>query len=442
MRRYTTAAASTSTAHHGQSYQSQSHAAVAATAATTTTGNDLLDFAHWYEPTGVRRRDPAPYSATNSRHNSSIPSTSYLTGSRTFRGGGDPYRTDEMRSPGTTLPSTTATNTTSNTLGGIVATSTITHEPSSPIWQHSFPTGRGTATFAPTNAAIATVASPPNHSNSFTATSSPWSANASVSVTLGPGGFEGESSSSSARSTAYYQHHHPSAPPAVAMMDAWGNNNSFLTGEEEEEMLSTMSTMSPSSYIRRLHRELEQGGGGGGLDHDGMHIQRQDRLGRQYEVNTSHRPLSSDEATLSSMMPSDVTPLSIYLGRLRRECERDNQQRLDRMGSRQHSINSFGRGTTTTSSAAHHCPTSTHPFSASAAATTTASTEPSLNPFHPFSTSNDLFHINRGHNSSMYDWNNSASWLEAGRTVETALEIADSDNDDDVVEVIDVEAMP
>lgn len=428
MRRYTTAAASTSTAHHGQSYQSQSHAAVAATAATTTTGNDLLDFAHWYEPTGVRRRDPAPYSATNSRHNSSIPSTSYLTGSRTFRGGGDPYRTDEMRSPGTTLPSTTATNTTSNTLGGIVATSTITHEPSSPIWQHSFPTGRGTATFAPTNAAIATVASPPNHSNSFTATSSPWSANASVSVTLGPGGFEGESSSSSARSTAYYQHHHPSAPPAVAMMDAWGNNNSFLTGEEEEEMLSTMS---PSSYIRRLHRELEQGGGRG-LDHDGMHVQRQDRLGRQYEVNTSHRPLSSDEATLSSMMPSDVTPLSIYLGR--------QQQRQDRLSCRQPPINTIGRGTTTASTA-HRCPTSTHPLADSAAATT-ASMERSLNPFNLLSTSNDFFHRNRGHNNSMHHWNNSAGWPEAGWTVETALEIADSDNDDDVVEVIDVEAMP
>jgi hypothetical protein len=41
----------------------------------------------------------------------------------------------------------------------------------------------------------------------------------------------------------------------------------------------------------------------------------------------------------------------------------------------------------------------------------------------------------------MYPWNNAAGWNEAGRTVETALEIADSD-DDDVVEVIDGEALP
>ena len=41
----------------------------------------------------------------------------------------------------------------------------------------------------------------------------------------------------------------------------------------------------------------------------------------------------------------------------------------------------------------------------------------------------------------MYPWNNASGWSQAGRTVETALEIADSD-DDDVVEVIDVEALP
>jgi len=389
-RRFMTAASTT----HGHSYQS--HAAAA-------TGNDMVDLAHWYEPTGARRDDGA----------SSFP------GRSTFGHGRGQYHREGMRSSPATSPSN-STTTTTRTRGGIVDLGArgIAH-PSSPAWRHSFPTGRGASTFSAT--ATSTAATPPTHRNPFTSfeTPSPWSASASVSVTLGPGRFEGESSST--RTTAY-QH---STAPAAWATDTWGNNP-FLTGEEEEEMLSTMSALSPSSHICRLHRELELG--------NGMHSQRQDRLGRQYQVNSSRRPSSSADVTSSTT--SGSTPLSMYFDRLRRESERDSQWQ-DRL-RRQYQANASGRGTTT----AHPCPAAA---SAAGANFTTATMEPNFtgNTFNSLSATNfgvgassDFVHRNR--NSNMNPWNNSSVYDGAGRTV---LEIDDSD-DDDVVEIIDVEALP
>ena len=386
-RRYTTVA---STAH-GQSYHRR-----------------RADLAHRYEATGARA-GVASYSATY-RNDSSAPS-SYLTGGSTLdhgRGG----QHNGLRSPATS-PSTATTTppppTSTRISSGIVdlgARGRIAH-PSSPEWD---PTGGGASTFA----AIATAATPPTHSYPFTSfeTFSPWPASPSINATFGPDGFGFEEETSSTRTTAYQ---HPSAP--VAAMDVWGSN-SFLTGEEEEEMLSTMSALSPSAYICRLHRELEFEQG-----QSRMHTQpRQDRLGRQYQVNTS-RPSSFEE--MSSTI-SDSTPHSTHFNLEQRQGNQHSNR-----PSQQDQFNTFGRRAATVPP----CPPSVPPRS-----NTTA-----INPFNSLSAasytvgaSSDFVQRNRRH---MYPWNNASGWSQAGRTVETALEIADSD-DDDVVEVIDVEALP
>lgn len=126
----------------------------------------------------------------------------------------------------------------------------------------------------------------------------------------------------------------------------------------------------------------------------------------------------------------------MYFDRLRRESERDSQWQ-DRL-RRQYQANASGRGTTT----AHPCPAAA---SAAGANFTTATMEPNFtgNTFNSLSATNfgvgassDFVHRNR--NSNMNPWNNSSVYDGAGRTV---LEIDDSD-DDDVVEIIDVEALP
>lgn len=184
---------------------------------------------------------------------------------------------------------------------------------------------------------------------------SPWSASASVSVTLGSQGFGGRSSSTSTTSFRSF-------PNGSRMSDSTtGGDSPFLTGEEEEELLSTLS---PSSYIRRLHRELEG------------NTPRQDRLG-QYQFNTMHPSSSSGRAARRSSNQAGVM----------------------------------------------------HPAAAS----------PSDNHFSMFSApqyNGVRNHRNHEHNGLR----STAATSAAGRSVETALDVTESD-DDDVVEVIDVEAL-
>lgn len=88
-----------------------------------------------------------------------------------------------------------------------------------------------------------------------------------------------------------------------------GGSSPFFTGEEEEELLSTLS---PSSYIRRLQRELEGGNGS---------VQRQDRSSTgQYQFNTfssaasgraAQRNANRTVAPNAAPSPSD-TPFGMF----------------------------------------------------------------------------------------------------------------------------------
>lgn len=357
----------------------QSHAAA-------SSGSDLLEMAHRYEPTSLGRVF-ASYSVPSSNRFSV--SSSYLMERSTVGQDRGKYHREGMSPSSSSSP--TAASTT-RTTGSVLDRGArgISH-PSSFAWRRSFLTGRGTP---PSFAAITTAASSPTrqaYSNPFTefeTASSPWSTRASVCVALDPGGFEGMASS--VKTNAY---EHSSAPTAA--MNEWGNN-SFLTGEEGKEILSKMSALSPSSYIRRSHRELEHGG-------DGTHSQRHDRLVRQHQVNAS-RPSSSEEVSLTT---HGLTPFSIFIGRLRREGERYNQ-REDHL-SRQ--VNTFGRGETTA-----------HRFSTSSA-TTASMMEPSLTNTHFISlsaanygvgTGSDLAQRNRRHMCSVCTRKNASAGRRQG----------------------------
>lgn len=164
--------------------------------------------------------------------------------------------------------------------------------------------------------------------NPFLVEASPWSASASVSVTLGPQGFAGRSSSTATTPTQNF--HNPSSNRAV-----------LNTAEEEEEQL--LSTLSPSSYIRRLHRELERGDS----------TPRQDRSG-QYQFNTSSQPPSSTSGRAarrngSSWRHSDPSLLASQVNggeRNRRKRENDSR-RVDNLASRNADASAVGRSAET-----------------------------------------------------------------------------------------------
>ena len=201
----------------------------------------------------------------------------------------------------------------------------------------------------PPQRAAAPVSSP----MPFSVEASPWSASASVSVTLGSQGFAGRSSSAS---TTSYQSSFPNPPRATSRAATATARDLGLTSEEEEDLLSTLS---PSSYIRRLHRELEGGSRNSSRASAG-----------QYQFNTS---------------------------------------------------------------------SSTHQQARAAARRTTQRTPGVMHPSDPsgmFSSAPSAF----GGGSRASRNRAATASRPAGRTVETALEI-DSDSDDDVVEIIDVEAL-
>jgi len=164
----------------------------------------------------------------------------------------------------------------------------------------------------------------------------------------------------------------------------------FLSGEEEEELLSTLS---PSSYIRRLHRELEGGGASAAPHHDRSSA-------GQYQFNA-------------------FPPLS-----------------LGRTASARRSANR-----TAASQAAPSL--NDNPFGMFSAAPVPAAAFP----FHGSGRSQRHRNEWNGHTIRSSGGGHSASLRNAaattrdaaGRSLETALEI--ESDDDDVVEVIDVEAL-
>jgi hypothetical protein len=195
-----------------------------------------------------------------------------------------------------------------------------------------------------------------------------------VSVTLGPRGFGGRSSSSTR--IASYRTTSASSDVATSRVEstavaggAWGASLLFPDQEEEEETL--LSAMSPSSYIRRLHSELEQGGA------------RQ--RGHSSTTRQEYR-FSSDAYAHRSM------PLPTLGG-----------------GATGHAVNAFGM------------------------------LPPAPFPFNGETSGGRRSQRNRGRSATAW---NAVNYDVAGLTRETALEIAESDEDnDDVVEVIDVEAL-
>eukprot|EP00581_Thalassiosira_minuscula_P008793 CAMPEP_0183702422 /NCGR_PEP_ID=MMETSP0737-20130205/525_1 /TAXON_ID=385413 /ORGANISM="Thalassiosira miniscula, Strain CCMP1093" /LENGTH=1055 /DNA_ID=CAMNT_0025929021 /DNA_START=182 /DNA_END=3349 /DNA_ORIENTATION=- len=217
---------------------------------------------------------------------------------------------------------------------------------------------------------------------------SPWSTNASVSMALGPHGFaSNRSSTSSNTSTSSFQtFSNPSS--GGGRMDPLVNaqtNPSFLSGEEEEELLSTLS---PSSYIRRLHRELEGSSG-------------------------------SVAAPSRERSPAGQYQFNAFPNFSGRAAARRNNRNLAA------SDNTFGA------------------YAASAAPAPSSRALP-LHGARSQRQHNELSgHGARSGASQSSARNNSvAHGNAAGRTVETALEIdSDDDDDDDVVEVIDVEAL-
>ena len=175
--------------------------------------------------------------------------------------------------------------------------------------------------------------------NPFSVEASPWSASASVSVTLGPQGFAGRSSSTATTPTQNFSN--PSSNRAL-LNTAITRDSPFISGvEEEEEQL--LSTLSPSSYIRRLHRELERGDS----------TPRQDRSG-QYQFNTSSQPPSSTSGRAarrngSSWRHSDPSLLASQVNggeRNRRKRENDSR-RVDNLASRNADASAVGRSVET-----------------------------------------------------------------------------------------------
>jgi len=103
----------------------------------------------------------------------------------------------------------------------------------------------------------------PHHSSSTASAThapidrTPWSAHASISVTYGPDGFVRRTSSPASRLSGFGGHGRPGTA-AVASASATGNSSggtvSFNTDEEED----LLSSLSPSSYIRRIHRQMDR----------------------------------------------------------------------------------------------------------------------------------------------------------------------------------------
>mmetsp|Transcript_35736 Transcript_35736/g.64355 ORF Transcript_35736/g.64355 Transcript_35736/m.64355 type:complete len:1166 (-) Transcript_35736:116-3613(-) len=237
------------------------------------------------------------------------------------------------------------------------------------------------------------AANNPHNPFSSVETNSPWSASASVSVTLGPHGFAGRRSSSSSTSTTSFQTF-PNPTSANGRMASSSTNTQtsspFLSGEEEEELLSTLS---PSSYIQRLHRELEG---------SSATAPRHDRPSAgQYQFNA---------------FPSFSS----------RAAGRRNNTRTAPGGAPSPSDNPFGM---------FSAPPGVAPSSRAL-------------PFHGVRghmrhRTDFSGHDVRMGGSHLGNRNNAAAAHggAAGRSMETALEIDSDDDDDDVVEVIDVEAL-
>lgn len=85
----------------------------------------------------------------------------------------------------------------------------------------------------------------------------PWSAHASISVTYGPDGFARRTSSPSSGLSGFGGHGRP-ATASAASTSPRGDSSSgpvSFNMDEEEDLLSSLS---PSSYIRRIHRQMER----------------------------------------------------------------------------------------------------------------------------------------------------------------------------------------
>eukprot|EP00804_Cyclotella_cryptica_P024435 CCRYP_019254-RB/>CCRYP_019254-RB protein AED:0.07 eAED:0.07 QI:1355/1/1/1/0/0.33/3/1288/616 len=230
-----------------------------------------------------------------------------------------------------------------------------------------------------------------------TESTSPWSSSrSSFHVHVGPHSSSQMAGSSTASPLAFSPFGSPSpstsparsgAPSAAAAASSIAHasilGNPFasinITRREEEEEEEILSTLAPESYVQRLRSELER---------------------------ANEQP-DEEEEILSAISPST------YIQRLRRELERTSAQ-----------------------------------FQFSASATTAAGPgrRTGVASFHPEALRRSAFHYSSvrpmRNNRGLGEIGGSTYDNQAGRSAETALEIDDSDSDDDdVVEVVAVEAM-
>ena len=170
-----------------------------------------------------------------------------------------------------------------------------------------------------------------------------------------------------------------------------------LNGEDDEELLSTLS---PSSYIRRLHGELESSRG------TDMPYERPSSVG-QYQFNAFPSYPPGRATSQGTIHPhAQVAPLAMPLPP---------------------SDTSLGMYSYVPSNLTNAAPFRNATVRQRHRGSETIGRVPVLRDCHFGTHTNNTATLNGGSRSSL------------GRTVATALEI-DSDDDDDVVEVIDVEA--
>ena len=146
-----------------------------------------------------------------------------------------------------------------------------------------------------------TTPNPPYHRNPFALeTSTPWSRNISARASLAES-LGGRRTSSS----GYNPTRTNRGITAIDSTTAGAGGSSFLAGEEDEEEVLRLS---PSSYVRRLHRDLEEGRSS---THYTFNTSRPPQGQRNSHRTAGIRPLPLASAAAMAPSPSD-NPSSIF----------------------------------------------------------------------------------------------------------------------------------